>query len=294
MNSTPDKANLLRSQTQDVIVVVGEGDAEQEFECYKLVLAFASPYLDVMLSSDMIEANSNRIKFPHRDPEEWKLFYQFIDPNQIRTAMQDASINRETATTLVSWFHEFQMEAYLLKCDNVLVGDAKTLSKMKWPGPKPDDSFWDKESDDKQFRLNQRKANFSQLVGLLVLACTYDLHKTKANAESTIEYLLKESNRGMTHDLFEPHVTQSLVDLLLPLEEGVGDDGVKCYGPRGNSTMFWYCLPEDFRKTELSFLSRDAINKNDVLALLIYNHLKYEAVTRKHAESQKVIKRLQG
>jgi hypothetical protein len=77
---TPKK---IRTQSPDVIVAVREGDARQEFECYKVVLAFASPYLDAMLSSDMVENSKVRIEFRDNDPEEWQVLYQIIlnDPD---------------------------------------------------------------------------------------------------------------------------------------------------------------------------------------------------------------------
>ena len=62
----------------DVTVVVGTGDNQQEFECYKVVLSFASPYLDAMLSNDMVENNNSRIEFPDKDPDEWKIVYGYM------------------------------------------------------------------------------------------------------------------------------------------------------------------------------------------------------------------------
>ena len=62
----------------DVTVVVGTGDNQQEFECYKTVLSFASQYLDAMLSNDMVENSTSRIEFPDKDPEEWKIVYGYM------------------------------------------------------------------------------------------------------------------------------------------------------------------------------------------------------------------------
>ena len=69
---------IIRSMPPDVTVVVGTGDNQQEFECYKVVLSFASPYLDAMLSTDMVENSTSRIEFPDKDPEEWKIIYGYM------------------------------------------------------------------------------------------------------------------------------------------------------------------------------------------------------------------------
>ena len=71
--SPPTKG--IRSQAPDVTVSVGSGESKQEFKCYKVVLSFASSYLDAMLSSSMKEGEIGHIDFPDKDPEEWKLFY---------------------------------------------------------------------------------------------------------------------------------------------------------------------------------------------------------------------------
>lgn len=54
----------IRSQSPDVTVIVGKGDNMQAFECYKIVLSFASPFFDAMLSVEMAEKNASRIELP--------------------------------------------------------------------------------------------------------------------------------------------------------------------------------------------------------------------------------------
>ena len=61
---TPRATKWIRSQAPDVTVSVGSGESKQEFKCYKVVLSFASPYLDAMLSSSMKEGEVGRINFP--------------------------------------------------------------------------------------------------------------------------------------------------------------------------------------------------------------------------------------
>ena len=59
----------IRSQAPDVTVSVGSGESKQEFKCYKVILSFASEYLDAMLSSGMKEGEMGVIEFPDKDPE---------------------------------------------------------------------------------------------------------------------------------------------------------------------------------------------------------------------------------
>lgn len=59
----------VKSQPPDVIVSVGSDDNVEEFECYGVVLSFASPVFDAMLSTEMREKNDNCIKLPDRIPK---------------------------------------------------------------------------------------------------------------------------------------------------------------------------------------------------------------------------------
>lgn len=47
-----------------------------------MLLAYASPVLDAMLSSGMKESDSKRIEFWTKDPDEFDLFLQCIDPSK--------------------------------------------------------------------------------------------------------------------------------------------------------------------------------------------------------------------
>ena len=79
-STTQSKQKRIRSMPNDVTVVVGAGENQQEFECYnyKVVLSIASPYLDAMLSNEMVENSTSRIEFPDKDPEEWKILYGYM------------------------------------------------------------------------------------------------------------------------------------------------------------------------------------------------------------------------
>ena len=106
----------IRSQPPDIIVAVGQGDNQVEFECYKLLLCCKSEYFDSMFSLPMKENETSRIDLPDKDPEEWKIFYEFFDP----TASFIAEVTTENAMTLAPWFHEYQMNDLLEKCDNII------------------------------------------------------------------------------------------------------------------------------------------------------------------------------
>ena len=106
----------LRSLSPDVIVAVGEGAYMQEFECYSVVLCFASSYFDSMLSSGMRESSTKRITFPDKKPEEWKEVYKFMDSRTLR----DAKLTKENVKRLIPWFSLFEMTRLLQECDDIL------------------------------------------------------------------------------------------------------------------------------------------------------------------------------
>ena len=106
----------LRSQPTDVIVAVGQGDNQVEFECYKLFLCYNCEFFDTMLSLPMKENETSRIDLPDKDPEEWKLFYEFINP----ATANSAKVTKANAMILAPWFHEYQMNDLLEKCDTIL------------------------------------------------------------------------------------------------------------------------------------------------------------------------------
>jgi len=56
----------------------------------------------------MKEGEGGTINFPDKDPEEWKLFYNFISPDNIGKTNCCAEIANDNVMILVPWFHEFQ------------------------------------------------------------------------------------------------------------------------------------------------------------------------------------------
>ena len=120
----------------------------------------ASEYLDTMISSCMKEEVLSKIHFPDKDPEEWKIFYEFITPQQIGEAKRNVEINSGNAVALLPWFHEFQMCGYVEVCDECL---GRMWRGWKRRGHFNWTLFWDKERDaikseaENQTRLEKRK-----------------------------------------------------------------------------------------------------------------------------------------
>ena len=130
----------ITSHPPDVTVVVGTGDDAQEFQCYGVLLAAASPVLDAMLSSGMTESENKRIVFPEKDSVVWQLFlkcidteraflYSYYDDGGFYNMDEEASLeemariilNESNVRSIVPLFHELQMNEYLKRCDNILV-----------------------------------------------------------------------------------------------------------------------------------------------------------------------------
>ncbi|CAJ1970170.1 unnamed protein product [Cylindrotheca closterium] len=120
--------NRLRTHDPDVTIVVGNGDTVQEFECYQLILSMSSEVFDVMLSTAMKESHSSRIELPDKDPQDWPLFYSFIDPKTCRNAKIDTS----NVMKLVPWFHQFQIEQLLTECDEIMEAYLCSKAPQNW------------------------------------------------------------------------------------------------------------------------------------------------------------------
>jgi len=103
----------IKSQFPDVVVLVGDGDNRQEFPCYRIFLSSASNYFDQLFTTT---ADLHRIELKDKHPDEWKLFYSFVDPVTLR----NAQITPANVEVLVKWFHGFGMKGLLAECDTVL------------------------------------------------------------------------------------------------------------------------------------------------------------------------------
>lgn len=257
-SSSPKK---IRSQPPDVIVAVGRGDKKQRFECYKVVLSFASPYLDAMLSSDMVERNTSQINFPGKDPEEWKLFHQII--------MQEMEVDGDNARILTPWFHEFQMAKHLGSCDLLLasavnkLGSRDTLCASSVN--KPNAGMITKQVWGSKSRMSsaEKSKRFTKIVELLEFACVYDLERTKEMAEAIIKGLLGNVFLH-NHELFSMPIIHILVDLFLPLGEHEGK-----VISQGKSGVFFASFIQREVESALKTLSLDEVNNNPMLPVLI-------------------------
>ena len=107
MDDTSERT--FRAVKPDVTVVVGD----KEFQCHRAVLCLASDYFDAMLSNAMKENKESKIILLDKDPEEWKLFYTFINPS----TSVGAKINEDNVLTLIPWFNLCLMESALEVCD---------------------------------------------------------------------------------------------------------------------------------------------------------------------------------
>jgi hypothetical protein len=116
----------MRAVEPDVTVTVGG----VEFPHYSTFLCCNSDYFDAMLSVDMKEKAEKRIDFADKDPEEWKLFYSFIDPRTCSTA----KLTTENVDRLLPWFHEFAMEARLMECDTIMCRRLETYESTDYDG----------------------------------------------------------------------------------------------------------------------------------------------------------------
>lgn len=114
----------MRAVQPDVTIVVGG----VEFRHYSTFLCCNSDYFDAMLSVDMKEKSERRIEFAEKDPEEWKVFYAFIDPR----SCNNVKLNNDNVDMLLPWFHEFAMEEKLVECDTVLSRRITTMETMNY------------------------------------------------------------------------------------------------------------------------------------------------------------------
>jgi hypothetical protein len=164
--STDPTRKRLRSQDPDLIVVVGSGESKQEFECYSQILCYKCDHFDTMLSHSMKEKNTSRIELPDNDPEEWELFYDFIDP----VTSQETQVTADNAMMLVPWFHEYQMDDLCEKCDKVLYQTrcAEISSKFLYSSQAAEELFDFLEFSDRYSLESSTSKALMELVDLII------------------------------------------------------------------------------------------------------------------------------
>jgi len=218
-----------------------------------------------MLNASMTENSDNRIEFPDKDPDEWRMFYNIIDPIQIGNPdYHDRTIDRNNAMELAPWFHEFQMDGYLKRCDEKIEEEVCHLNHVeRYHIPFENDVI----------EFVDRKQSFDYIVKLLGFACVYDLERTKRETENIIRGLLSSKMLAGTQDLFDMSTVKKLTELFLPIakaEGGEGENKTTHYVSQGQSSVLWDMLVrEDFENNQLQGLSVEDINNNSMLPMLI-------------------------
>ena len=211
---TPPSPKRLKFQPPDVIVAVGQGDEVVEFECYGALLSVASEVFDTMLSTNMKEKETRRIELPDKNPQEWGIFYDFVENRDAkveateRSGVESSDILSETkerARLLLPWFNEFQMSALVKECDNAL---QKELPTTEGKGNRYFKKFWLRD-DESQSHEMERKEMFQLCHELLSMSCVYDLPKTQKHVARTLRYAIKYAD-----DLFNVDTLKTIIPLL--------------------------------------------------------------------------------
>ena len=96
----------------NVTVVVG-GVA---FQHSRALLCHCSAFFEALFGHDMIEKTTQRVEFPTKDPEEWRLFSLFLEPG-----IGPPQINKDNIHVVVQWAEELCLKSDSLKlaCDNI-------------------------------------------------------------------------------------------------------------------------------------------------------------------------------
>lgn len=92
------------------------GENKQEFACYGVLLAHASPVLDAMPSSGMTESVHRRIEIQTKDPDVWKLFFKCIAPSRVALCWRTLNYKNlrvSNVKMLVPLFHELGMDGWI-------------------------------------------------------------------------------------------------------------------------------------------------------------------------------------
>ena len=274
--ANPPSPKRVKSQPPDVVVAVGQGDSKVEFECYGTLLSFASEVFDTMLSTNMKEKETHRIELPHKKPQEWEIFYDFIENRNAtvearkRSRVRSSIILSETkerARLLLPWFHEFQMSALVEECDDAF---QKELLSFKQDSYYCSDSylkkFWSR-GDEYQ---KSRKEMFQLCYELLSMSYVYDLPKTQNHVAKTLCLAVE-----FGYDLFNIDDLKNII----PLLKNRRND-------KSRSLLFFeLCeyLPDELaKKSEICLAEND-----DMLPFLIHAGMREKSVKNELEEVQK-------
>lgn len=261
MNST----KILASQKPDVTVVVGSGDDAQEFQCYSVILAHASPVLDAMLSCEMREKQERRIEFPDKDPAAWAQLLECIDP--AKASLYDhykdeysgyaliLTMNRSNVKSLAPLFHELQMTPYLMKCDEILFGQ-KVYGKFRWSGS---------VDKDRKTRTN--------LIDLLEFTVKYGLQRSRHEVEILLTKLFNIYCWGVgDEEAFDMPTLEKVLEITRSDQPNVDEQQPakkQCIVSKSGS--FWDIVTS---LVDLSLIPNLMTKKNDTFLHLVYYSLK--------------------
>ena len=237
----------LRSILPDVVVSVGMDDEKQEFDCYSVILCFASPYFDAMLSSPMQESSSKRISFPDKDPKEWREVYKFMDPMELR----DAKVDDSNVKRLLPWFHLFQMTRLIQECDQWLKTKVPTVFKSTKD-------------------ITAKRKDMDESFATLVISHMYNLPGAMMNSRCAIRGVLDDACELLSVDDI-----QKMIDVTLGISE---DDDDYAFVTR---IMNWLKanLPDSVEKP-----SED--NKESLLKMPLFSHLVHAELKSKIQKKQ--------
>lgn len=247
-------SRLINSRPPDVTVIVGASENKRVFKCYKAILAYASPVLDAMLSINMIESQTQVVRFSDKDPDEFEMVLRCIDPANISLfelydyniepesymsedrrkpgykANDDELINLSNVEKLVPWFSELQMWRYLFRCEAILnyhafkTGEEKLLLPM----------------EERIMAWRETHQEVAEFIRLLSFAARYNLQHTQQTLEYIVTHILEVHLWGLgDSELFNLTDIQNLVEVFLPLTP-LNDGGVTSYeAANGRYLMIW-------------------------------------------------------
>ena len=261
-DATEPSPKRVKSQPPDVVVAVGRGEAQVEFECYGTLLSFSSEVFDTMLSTNMREKNDHRIELPDKDPGEWKMFYEFVEDRNAKVETYSDE-TKTRARILLPWFHEFQMTALVKECDDALHKEGPTRCWVS-------------------YSKGKRKEIFQLCHELLSMSYVYGLPRTQKSASESLSSAIMHD-----YELFDLDSIKNIIPLLknnvmsiLDIEDFLPDELVK--DTNGHH------LSRELREEKIKSLA-----DNDLLPFLIHSgirsRIKIRAAKQETYEAKKAL-----
>ncbi|CAJ1454702.1 unnamed protein product, partial [Effrenium voratum] len=94
------------------ITIVFDDEAATQIQTHAVLLMLASPVFNSMLTHSMKEKTSRQIKLPGKNPEEFKVLLQFLQP----VAGRVQKISNENVDFLARWCEEYGISSLLTEC----------------------------------------------------------------------------------------------------------------------------------------------------------------------------------